>query len=37
MLQEAIDFKEESDALYGLLSNLEDADLPILRSSKAGR
>jgi len=26
MLQEAIDFKEESDALYGLLSNLEDAD-----------
>ena len=26
MLQEAIDFKEESDALYGLLSTLEDAD-----------
>jgi uncharacterized protein (TIGR03084 family) len=26
MLQEAIDFKEESDSLYGLLSNLEDAD-----------
>ncbi len=26
MLQEAIDFKEESDALYALLSNLDDSD-----------